>query len=96
MIQKEDFVSRMSKKGYTKAACREIVDDFIATLEEILVLDGEDVMFRGFGTFEVKQRKEREAKNLAGEDVVVPAFRGVRFSPGKLLKREVKTGVLER
>lgn len=94
MIKREDFINIMASKGYTKTACGEILNDFLGTIEELLV-QGESVMFRGFGTFDVRERAARPGKNTYGEDVEVPAINVVHFSPGKLLKREVRTGVLE-
>lgn len=94
MVLRKDFINIMAEKGYTKTACKEILDDFLGAIEEQLV-KGESVMFHGFGTFEVRERAERQAKNTYGEDVTIPAYRAVHFSPGKMLKREVKSGVLE-
>jgi integration host factor subunit beta len=47
----------------------------------------EHIELRGFGTFEVKTREEREARNpKTGESVVVPKRRVPYFRPGKELK----------
>jgi len=94
MIQREEFITRLSAKGYTKRDAGVIIDDFIRTLEEALV-GGESVMFRGFGTFEVRERAARESMSpTTGEKVKVPAYRAPYFSAGKLLKREVKEGFI--
>ena len=95
MLQREDFIERLSKKGYTKRDDAVIMDDFIRTLEEALV-EGESVMFRGFGTFEVRDRAERESISpTTKERITIPAYRTPHFAAGKLLKREVKDGVLQ-
>lgn len=94
MLQKNDFITRLAQKGYTKHQAGIIIDDFIRTLEEILV-DGESVMFRGFGTFDVRNRPERESINpQSKERIVIPPYRTPKFTPGKLLKREIKEGII--
>ena len=44
----------------------------------------------GFGTFEVRDRKEKESKNpRTGEKIVVPAKKAPAFKAGKALKDAV-------
>lgn len=94
MLQRKDFITRFAAKGYTKADAAVIMDDFIRTIREILV-EGESVRFRGFGTFECTERSERESVDpINHERIVIPPFRAVKFAPGKLLKREVKEGLI--
>ena len=94
MLQREDFIERLAKKGYTKHDASVIMDDFIGTLEEALVA-GESVMFRGFGTFTIRDRAERvSAAPRTKERIVIPAYRSPHFTAGKLLKREIKEGVI--
>ncbi len=94
MLQKEDFITRLAQKGYTKHAAGIIMDDFIRTLEEILV-EGESVMFRGFGTFDVREHAAKEGTDpQTKERIMIPSYRIPKFTAGKLLKREVKEGVI--
>lgn len=93
MITKDEFIERLSKKGYTKRDAGVIMDDFIKTLEEALV-EGEPVMFHGFGTFEIRDRAERKSKSLNGESIVIPSYRTAHFTPGKKLRREIKEGLI--
>ncbi len=94
MLQKDDFIERLSKKGYTKHDAGVIMGDFIRTLEEALV-NGESVMFRGFGTFEIRDRVERTSINPQTKaPIVIPSYRTAHFTPGKLLKREIKEGII--
>lgn len=67
-------------------------------VEEILVLiarallEGRRVELRGFGVFEVKQRKPRVGRNpnnKAQGDVVIPARKKVVFRAGKYLHEEI-------
>lgn len=94
MLRRNDFIERLAAKGYTKHDAGVIIDDFIRTLEEILV-EGESVMFHGFGTFEVREHAAKESINpQTKERIVVPAYRTPKFTAGKLLKREVKEGLI--
>jgi DNA-binding protein HU-beta len=46
----------------------------------------------GFGTFTVAERKARKGSNpRTGEEITIPASKGVRFKPGKKLKDGVKS-----
>ena len=84
--QREDFINAFAKRGYTKKDSALIMDDFIYTLEEILA-EGDAVMFRGFGTFSVKDIGERESISpRTKERIRIPAHKEVRFLPGKQLK----------
>lgn len=95
MVQRENFIERLSKKGYTKHDAGVIMDDFIKTLSEALV-EGESVMFRGFGTFEVRERAERESISpQTKERITIPSYRSPHFTAGKLLKREIREGMAE-
>jgi len=94
MVTRDEFIERLSQKGYTKRDAGIVMDDFIRTLEEALV-GGESVMFHGFGTFEIRERAERESSNpQTKERIVIPSYRAAHFTPGKKLKREIKEGLV--
>jgi len=51
---------------------------------------GEEVSLIGFGKFEIKQYAERKGRNPnSGEEIKIPAKKGVKFKPGKTLKEAV-------
>lgn len=92
MIQKEQFIERFAAKGYTKRDAATILHDFVLTIEEAMA-EGESVKFRGFGTFEVRDRKERIGVSPKdGERITIPAYRTAKFTPGRVLKRAVSEG----
>ena len=94
MLYKSDFEKRLAKKGYTLKDAALITDEFLKTLEEILV-EKESVSFYGFGVFDVRYHKEREAVALnTKEQILIPSFYSPHFTAGKRLKREVKEGVI--
>ena len=52
--------------------------------------NGGKVQLVGFGTFEVKERNEREGTNpQTGATIVIPAHKAVLFRPGTTLKEAV-------
>ena len=52
---------------------------------------GEKVQIVGFGTFEVKERAERQGRNpFSGETITIGASKHPAFTAGKSLKEAVK------
>lgn len=93
-MNKRDFIERMAEKDYTIKDATIIVNDFLDTLEEIMV-EGESVTFHGFGTFGSIKRKERKSTCVGtGEDITIPAFRSPKFEAGQSLKRSVREGII--
>lgn len=63
-----------------------IVDTIIDTMTDALA-DGRRIELRGFGSFSVKERSARIARNpRTGESVKVPARRTLNFKAGKNLR----------
>ncbi|QQG45954.1 MAG: HU family DNA-binding protein [Candidatus Niyogibacteria bacterium] len=78
------------KMGGTKKSAEDMVDLIFATIAGELKNGGE-VTIAGFGSFIVKERKAREARNpRTGETVHVPATKAPKFRPGKALKEAVR------
>lgn len=75
----------------TKRTATEIID---ATLEAIsdALSEGAKVQITGFGTFEVRERKARMARNpqRPGETIEIPAQKAPVFKAGKRLREAVK------
>ena len=90
-MNKEMFVDAVHEKmGGTKKQTEELVDLVFNTIADTLRGGGE-VSISGFGTFSVKARKARVARNpRTGEPVHVPATKAPKFKPGKGLKDAVK------
>lgn len=73
------------KKKEAEAAVSAMTDTIIAALKE-----GEKVQIVGFGTFEVKERAERNGRNpKTGEAITVAASKHASFSAGKVLKESL-------
>ena len=70
----------------TGRAWDETVDLFLKKIGDLLV-QGQHLEIRGFGTSKVKERKERMARNpRTGEAVPVPSRRVPVFKVSKMLK----------
>lgn len=78
-----------TKVGLTQKDAAVAVDAVIESIKEGMVEDGK-VQIVGFGTFEVKERAEREARNpQTGEMMKVKACKTPKFKSGKALKEAV-------
>lgn len=74
------------KTGLTKKDVAEAVDQFLKAISEALAA-GKHLEIRGFGTFKVKKRKSRMARNpRTGEPVPVPERNVPVFKVSKELK----------
>jgi DNA-binding protein HU-beta len=52
--------------------------------------EGDSVALPGFGTFEVRQRSQREGRNpQTGEAMTIPASKVAAFKPASALKKAV-------
>ena len=81
--------------GVTKKDCALVVDAFMNAVKRALA-NGETMELRGFGTFKVRKRKSRMARNpRTGEPVKVPARMVPVFKPSKSLRKKVAKLELE-
>ncbi len=89
-MTKADIVDNIaSRTGLTKKEVAEAVDGFLQTISEGLA-NGEHFEIRGFGTFKVKERKARMARNpRTGEPVPVPERKVPVFKVSRELKKVV-------
>ena len=73
-VTKADLVREIFEKtGLTKKDIAETVDQFVHSIKQALV-GGNHIEIRGFGTFKVKERKSRTARNpRTGDPVPLPA-----------------------
>lgn len=81
-MTKAEIVSSIARKtGLDKDAVLTVVENFMATVKDSLV-NGEEVTLRGFGTFNVKARAKKTARNITKDKVViVPAHNIPFFKP---------------
>ncbi len=92
-MTKADIVEAIAQKeGMPKKDVGIVIDDFLEKIGELLS-EGKHLEIRGFGTFKVKERKARMARNpRTGQQVPVPARRVPVFKVSKMLKDRVAAG----
>jgi DNA-binding protein HU-beta len=93
-VIKTDVVSQISKKtGLEKRDVKEVVEVFFAIVKDSLT-QGENVYFRGFGSFTLKKRAQKIGRNITkNTSIVVPAHYIPYFKPSKTFAGKVKKGV---
>ena len=86
-----DLVEVVANKArLTKKDALTSINTIFATLAEALST-GEDVKISGFGTFAIRETKERVGINPATkEKISIPASKKLVFKPSKTLKTLVK------
>ncbi len=73
----------------TKRECAIVVDGFLEAVKDALAR-GDHIEIRGFGTFKVRQRGPRQARNpRTGDPVFVPTREVPVFKPSKLLQGRI-------
>ena len=86
-----DYVA--TKTDRTKKDAEQFVDAALAGIAEALE-KGEKVDLRGFGAFQLNEKKERQGRNpRTGETMTIAARRVAVFKPGKELADRVNTGM---
>lgn len=90
-MTKAEIVNEVAKAtGIEKATVQAVVE---ATMESIKssVVKGEPVFLRGFGSFIIKKRAQKAARNITAETtMIIPEHNIPAFKPAKAFVTEVK------
>jgi len=90
-MTKSDLIERLSEANVdlTKRDAETIVNSIFDSISDALV-GGDRVEIRGFGSFTVRERDSRDARNpKSGELVKIPAKKTPFFKTGKELRERV-------
>lgn len=89
-MTKADIVSEIAKTtGIDKSAVLSVVEQFMTVVKDSIT-HGENVYLRGFGSFIVKTRAEKTARNISkNTTVIIPAHNIPAFKPANSFKDEV-------
>lgn len=89
-MNKQDFIKKIADKAELQnAVVAKAFDSFVEAFEEVLVEEGKLVV-GGIGTFEVKERAERQGVNpKTGEKITIAACKAISFKPANALKDSV-------
>jgi DNA-binding protein HU-beta len=93
-MTKADIVNEISKNtGIEKVTVQKTVEAFMETVKDSLE-DGKNVYLRGFGSFVVKKRAEKTARNISkNTTIIIPAHNIPSFKPAKTFVSKVKNNI---
>lgn len=86
-MTKAEIVSEIAKQtGIEKAAVLSIVEQFMTAVKDSLA-NGDNVYLRGFGSFTIKKRADKTARNISKNIIiVVPEHNIPHFKPADVFK----------
>ena len=90
-MTKADIVTEIAKNtGVEKVQIQAIVESFMEEIKDSLGR-GENVYLRGFGSFIVKTRAEKVARNISkNTTITIPEHKIPAFKPAKTFVAKVK------
>lgn len=93
-MTKADIVNKISKKtGIEKVTVLKTVEALMETVKESLSKD-KNVYLRGFGSFIVKKRAKKTARNITkNTTIIIPEHFIPAFKPSKTFVSRVKSSV---
>ncbi len=93
-MTKADIVNEISKKtGIEKVTVQKTVEAFMDAIKDSLT-ENQNVYLRGFGSFIVKTRAKKTARNISkNTTIVIPEHSIPAFKPSKTFVSKVKSTV---
>ena len=93
-MTKADIVNEISKNtGIEKITVQKTVEAFMETVKDSLVKK-KNVYLRGFGSFIVKKRAQKTARNISkNTTIIIPEHSIPSFKPAKSFVSKVKSKV---
>ena len=90
-MTKADIVNSISQKtGIDKLIVLHTVEAFMATVKENMA-NGENIYLRGFGSFILKRRAQKTARNISKNTaLIIPEHNIPAFKPAKTFMQEIK------
>lgn len=90
-MTKADIANSISQKtGIDKPTVLNIVEAFMTSVKESLANE-ENVYLRGFGSFILKKRAQKTARNISkNTTIIIPEHNIPAFKPAKTFMHEIK------
>ncbi len=90
-MTKADIVSEIAKKtGAEKVHIQTVVEAFMEEVKDALAKN-ENVYLRGFGSFIIKKRAQKVARNISkNTTITIPAHNIPAFKPAKTFVAKIK------
>ena len=90
-MTKADVVNAIAKStGIDKETTLKVVESFMDTIKDSLS-EGDNVYLRGFGSFIVKERAEKTARNISKQTtIIIPKRKIPAFKPSKIFMSQMK------
>ncbi|KGN98146.1 DNA-binding protein [Porphyromonas gingivicanis] len=86
-MTKADLVVEIAKKtGLDRDEVLRVIESFMETVkEEMAKGEGSNIYLRGFGSFVVRERAQKVARNISKkESIIIPKRRVPSFKPSKV------------
>lgn len=89
-MTKAEIANEIAKStGIDKSAVVTVIEQFMTVVKDSLA-HGENVYLRGFGSFIIKTRAEKTARNISkNTTIIIPAHNIPAFKPAKVFLEEV-------
>ncbi|MCM1302424.1 MAG: integration host factor subunit beta [Alistipes senegalensis] len=90
-MTKADIVAEIAKQtGVEKTVAMNVVEAFMESVKESMIA-GNEVFLRGFGSFIIKKRAEKVARNISkNTTITIPAHNIPAFKPAKTFMEAVR------
>lgn len=91
-MTKQDIVIKIAKKtGIERQTVLTAVEAFMESIKESLADNQENVYLRGFGSFILKKRAQKTARNITkNTTMIIPEHNIPAFKPAKVFFENVK------
>lgn len=91
-MTKADIINEIAEKtGLARRDCSVAVEAFMEVVKENMIDKNENVYLRGFGSFIVKKRAEKTARNISkNTTLTIPAHNIPAFKPAKSFLQQMK------
>ena len=91
-MTKSDIINEIAEStGIPKKDVSAVIESFMETIKDSLLEKKENVYLRGFGSFIIKHRAEKTARNISkNTTITIPAHDFPSFKPAKVFIEDMR------